>query len=94
MTKTALLLLAQMEMHDGHDWLNSKKDAAGRLCCNNGDCLPVPHDQYTVKPDGSVIYDGRLFPKQNVFPTEDKKGRAFICIYRGESRCAFIPLGV
>lgn len=86
-----------MPEHDGHQWLQSKKNAAGQLCCTggqSGDCQPVPFDSYSEDAEGGVSYGNHYFPPGNVLPTEDHHGRPFMCIFNGQARCAFVPHGV
>lgn len=82
--------------HENHQWLNNRYNEQGLSCCSggkSGDCQPVPFSSYTIDKDGGINYEGYHFPKNNVFPTEDKKGRPVICIFNNAPRCAFIPYG-
>lgn len=82
--------------HDGHNWLQHKRNGSGQVCCKggtSGDCQPVPFDSYTQDQKGGVQFGKYYFSPDRVLPTEDHMGRPFMCIWYGQPRCAFVPYG-
>lgn len=90
-----LLLLAVPALaHDGADnWIGRERrtNAAGALCCGEGDCHAFGADQVTVKPDGYHFPDGEVVGFSRATPSVDQF--YWKCNWGGETKCVFAPSG-
>ena len=85
-----LLAPVQAEAHDikldgnlSNDWIAGMTNSAGKSCCGNNDCRPVPVGSLTSALGGGleVQIDGTRFPVPDgsIVPDISPDGRAWVC---------------
>lgn len=92
-----LLLAGRAFAHDNPedwDWIGKGrvKNERGELCCGRGvDCKEWPASAIKVTPEGYLFPNGHLIPTNKVTPSADEF--AHMCIWGGEIKCTFYPMG-
>lgn len=83
-----LVMLVSAVPAGAHSWYDGR-------CCSGSDCHPVPCEQLTTGPDGSVTFTptGVHFFKENVLPSRD--AQCHICTSHpdrnsGYGYCAYL----
>lgn len=76
------------------DWIGKGrvKNEKGELCCGRGvDCKEWPASAIKITPQGYLFPNGQLIPTNKVTPSADEF--AHMCIWGGEVKCTFYPMG-
>lgn len=90
----AALMIGNVKAHDNPtDWIGQERrtNAAGAICCGNGDCHSFAPDSVKVMPDGYHFPDGEVIQFNKVAPSIDHF--YWKCTCGGETKCVFAPLG-
>jgi hypothetical protein len=77
------------------DWIGQERRTNGKneLCCGKGDCFPFTSQQMKMTSEGIAFPDepDNIIPFTKFAPSAD--GFFWKCIWGGETKCVFAPIG-